>query len=255
MKKIIPILKLLIFIFITNFTSCKSQPDIITLPKNLDEAILYFQQKWTKQDLDSFKKQDEVLAVSELHFGVGRWIRNNWVYGERDTFFTNYFNSLGIFDADDISSIVLTSLHRTLNKKDIELDKQIETYKKYWKAISDRNEEKKIKAINTYNRFKIGDIISIYLPVDTTDDERVAFFAEFPTTEWAFNPKQDLLIKGKIIDKSVISDTSNLFFKVKIQSLNNHNTNFFMHTVKIKIGDKIELPLGLLNLELYNKQD
>ncbi|MFC0773523.1 DUF6794 domain-containing protein [Terrimonas alba] len=56
-------------------TSCKSQS---VLPKNLDDAVLYFQQKWTKAELAKFKNKPEEEAVTELHFGTGMWIRNNW---------------------------------------------------------------------------------------------------------------------------------------------------------------------------------
>ena len=168
------ILKLLTFIFTITLTSCKWQPARITLPKNLEEAVLYFQQTWTKQQLDSFKMKEETAAIADFHFGAGMWLRNNWLLGDRDTTFTNYFHTLGIFAPDDISSIVFTSLHRTLNKKAIDIDKQIQAYKKYWKVISDCNEKKRNVAVAIYNRFKVGDNISIFMPVDVSDNYRNA---------------------------------------------------------------------------------
>lgn len=75
-------------------TSCRSQTN---LPKNLDEAVLYFQQHWTKTELNSFKNKPEADAVTDLHFGTGMWIRNNWVHGDRDTALRNYFKELGIY--------------------------------------------------------------------------------------------------------------------------------------------------------------
>src|SRR5262245_47280679 len=128
------ILSRLIFLFTCLFalTSCQTQ---ITLPKNLDESVLYFKQRWTKGELDKFKNKPENEAVTELHFGTGMWIRNNWVQGNRDTALTNYFHSLGVNHPDDISSIILTSLHRALNNKDIQLNKQVDGYKAYWKPI------------------------------------------------------------------------------------------------------------------------
>ncbi|OMP75887.1 DUF6794 domain-containing protein [[Flexibacter] sp. ATCC 35208] len=126
-------------------TSCKTQ---IKLPQNLDEAVLYFQQQWTPAELDNFKNKPERDALVELHQSTGMWIRNNWVYGGRDTALRNYFKALGIHAPDDISSIILTSLHRTLNKKEIELDKQVETYKAYWQLIIDCNEKQKTQAVS-----------------------------------------------------------------------------------------------------------
>ena len=247
MEKTLRIFKLLTFIFIIILTSCKSQPVKILLPENLDEAVLYFQQNWTKQQLEIFKIKDERKAITDLHFGAGMWVRNNWIRGDRDTVFTNYFHSLGIFAPDDISSIVFTSLHRTLNKKNIDLDKQIEPYKKYWKEITDCNEKKKNMAVTTYNRFKIGDNISIFMPVDISDNYRNAVLYDCPTIEWTFDKKKDLLIKGKIIDKFFINDTSNVFFKVKIESLNNSKTEILMNTVKV--GDKKDFSLDGLRVE------
>ena len=241
------LLKLLIFIFIITLTSCKSQPAKIILPKNLDEAVLYFQQTWAKPQLDSFKIKDESKAIADIHFGAGMWLRNNWVRGDRDTAFENYFHSLGIFAPDDISSIVFTSLHRTLSKKAIDLDKQIETYKKYWKEITDYNEKKKNIAVATYNRHKIGDNISIFMPVDISYNYRNAVLYDCATIESTFDPKKDLLIKGKSIDKFFINDTSNVFFKVKIESLNNSKTEILMNPVKV--GDKKDFSLDGLRLE------
>jgi len=246
-EKTLQILKLLTFIFTISLTSCKSQPAKITLPKNLDEAVLYFQQTWTKQQLDSFKMKNERNAIADIHFGAGMWLRNNWVRGNRDTTFTNYFHSLGIFAPDDISSIVFTSLHRTLNKKAIDLDKQIEPYKKYWKEISDCNEKKRSVAVAIYNRFKVGDNISIFMPVDVSDSYRNAVLYDCPTIEWTFDAKKDLVIKGEIVNKFFINDTANVFFSVKIESLSNSKTQILM--TPVKVGDKKDFSLDGLKVE------
>ena len=243
----IRISKFLSFIFIITLTSCKSQQVKITLPKNLDEAVLYFQQNWTKQQLDSFKMKDERKAVADIHFGAGMWLRNNWVRGDRDTMFANYFHSLGIFAPDDISSIVFTSLHRTLNKKDINLDKQIEPYKIYWKEISDCEGKKKKAAVSIYNKFTTGDNISIFMPVDVSDNYRNAVLYDCPTIEWTFDAKKDLIIKGKIVNKFFINDTANVFFTVKIDSLSNSRTQILM--TPIKVGDKKDFSLDGLKVE------
>src|SRR5215211_5454838 len=85
---------ILFFACLFIFTSCKAQ---INLPENLNEAVLYFQQKWTKTELEKFKNKPEKDAVTELHFGTGMWIRNTWIHGNRNTALTNYFHSLGIY--------------------------------------------------------------------------------------------------------------------------------------------------------------
>lgn len=218
-----------------------------TLPKNLDEAILYFQQHWTKKELDSFKNKSENTAITDLHFGTGMWIRNNWVRGNRDTALTKYFHSLGIYSPDDISSIILTSLHRKLNKKSINLDKQIEGYKAYWKPIIDCEEKMKATAVSSYNKFKVGDKISIYMPVDNADGSRNAVIYNCPNIVWTFNVKRDLHIKGQIVNKYFINDSSNVFFTVKINSMNRTDTQILM--TDVKVGDKKDFSLQGLKLE------
>lgn len=234
----------LFLICLLTLTSCKSQ---ITLPKNLDEAVLYFQQHWTKTELNNFKNKPEEDAVTELHFGTGMWIRNNWVHGDRDTALRNYFKGLGIYAPDDISSIILTSLHRTLNKKDIELDKQVEIYKAYWQPIIDCNKKQKEQAVSNYNKFKVGDTITIYMPVDTADGSPNAVLFDCPTTEWTFDKGKDLTLKGTVIKKYFINDSANVFFTIKINNLNRKDTEILM--TKVKVGDKKDFSLTGLTIE------
>jgi hypothetical protein len=241
------ILNIYVLIFSICLTSCKSQPNKINLPKNLDEAVLYFQQTWTKEELDSFKVIEERKAITDIHFSSGMWLRNNWIRGERDTAFTNYFHSLGIFAPDDISSIVFTTLHRTLNKKSIQLEEQIEFYKKYWLEISDCKKKIKNVAVAIYNKFNVGDNISIFMPVDFSDNFRNAVYYDCPTIDWTFDSKKDLLIKGEIVKKFFINDTSNIFFTVKVKSLSNNKTQILMTSVKV--GEEKDFSLVGLKVE------
>ena len=235
---------ILFFICLFVLTSCKSQ---VTLPKNLDETLLYFQQQWTKAELEKFKNTPEQDAVAELHLGTGMWIRNNWIHGDRDTALTNYFHSLGIFHPDDISSIILTSLHRTLNGKDIQIDKQVESYKAYWKPIMDCHEKQKAKAVFIYNKFKPGDKITIYMPVDTSYGDRNAVLYDCPSTEWTFDAAKDLIIKGTVIKKYFLTDTANVFFTVRVTYMNRKDTPVLMKAVKT--GDTNDFSLTGLTIK------
>lgn len=235
---------ILFFTCLFALTSCKSQ---ITLPKNLDEAVLYFQQHWTKTELNNFKNKPEEDAVTELHFGTGMWIRNNWIHGDRDTALRNYFKNLGIYAPDDISSIILTSLHRTLNKKDIDLNKQVKTYTAYWQPIIDCNEKQKTQAVSNYNKFKVGDNITIFMPVDTADGSPNAVLYNCPTPEWTFDKSKDLTLKGTITKKYFINDTTNVFFTVQINYLHRKGTEILM--TKVKVGDKKDFSLKGLKIE------
>jgi len=239
LSKLTPFLACLLF-----FTRCQSQT---SLPKNLEESILFFQQHLSKDQLDQFKNKQEDHAVTDLHFGAGLWIRNNWIRSGRDTALTNYFDSLGIHHPDDISSIILTSLHRTLNQKDLQLTEQINRYKAYWDPIINCEKKQKAQAVTNYNRFKTGDHITIYMPVNTSNGHRNAVFYICPKTEWSFDQKKDLVIKGTVTKKYFINDTANVFFTVRIDSMNRKDTEILM--TEVKKGDQKDFSLKGLKIE------
>ncbi|WP_145854427.1 DUF6794 domain-containing protein [Pedobacter suwonensis] len=227
--------------------SSVSSPKTQAMPKNLEESISYLKNEWTSSELNSFKTKSEKQAVAEAHLGAGLWIRNNWIRGDRNVPLAKYFRSLGINHPDGISSIILTSLHRKLNNKKIDVDHQIEEYKIYWKPISECEEKAAFMAVKNYNRFNEGDHILIYMHVDNTDGSRNAVILDCPNVSWKFDPKTDLLIKGTVVKKYNINAPSNVFFTVKINSANRSDTDILMQ--KIKIGEDIDFSLIGLNIE------
>ena len=57
--------KILILLITCLFISCSLGQ--ISKPKDLEEAISYFQKRWSKRKLKKFKNKDEREAVAELH--------------------------------------------------------------------------------------------------------------------------------------------------------------------------------------------
>jgi hypothetical protein len=112
----------------------------VYIPKNLEECFSELKKVMTKKQLEEFKNKGE-SAIVEYHHGLGMWLRNNWGLwsGSR---LKKYFNNLGIFHPDDMSSIILTSFHRYLNNKDIKLGEQIKYYKDYWNKLKKEGKEK-----------------------------------------------------------------------------------------------------------------
>jgi hypothetical protein len=149
------------------------------VPKNLDDALTFLNCKWSSDEKENFKSKDERDAVSELHFGTGLSIRNSWELWEGKNSLTKYFNSIGIFHPDDISSIILTSFHRQLNNKDIELEKQLKYYKEYWDEA--RKAQKEIKfelsrqAKTEYETYGIGDNVKIAYTVSVNSGAVFAY--------------------------------------------------------------------------------
>ena len=129
----------------------------------MNDAISYFECKWPKADLDSFKIKEENTATVRLHFGTGMSIRNSWKLWAGTSEISKYFRNIGISHPDDMSSIILTSLHRKLNKKPIELEKQIKFYQDYW-AESERKQKERQK--EEFKEFKIGDKVEFSYDYD-----------------------------------------------------------------------------------------
>ena len=73
-----------------------------------------------------------------LHHTLGTYMRNNWHLWEQEEKKKNelvkFFNSQGIYHADDMSSMILESLSKLLVDKnaDIEFDRQVRMHKEFW---------------------------------------------------------------------------------------------------------------------------
>lgn len=216
-------------------------------PRNLREAVAFFEQHWSSKDKEAFRKAPEETATLDLHFSTGMWIRNEWIHGKRAPELVRYFASLDIHHPDDMSSIILTSLHRKLNGKAIDLDEQVKSYLAYWKPIRECIEATRAAALVTYREFSLGDTITIRMPVDTTEGRRNAFLYDCPTPDWTFDEGKDLVLRGKIVEKYFINDTANVFFTVRVQFLNQKDVQVLMRDVKA--GDTTKFSLKHLRVE------
>lgn len=120
-------------------------------PKDLDEAIVQLDRIFP----DSFKTQiynmSEDEFLSNTHMSTGMWIRNNWgLWKGKDL--AKYFNNLGIYHPDDMSSIILRCYYRHLHEKPYELDNQIAGYQDYWKRMEEH--QHKMQSDTAYVRQK-----------------------------------------------------------------------------------------------------
>lgn len=100
--------------------------------KNLDDAIQYIKGNVTDGSLVDFARGSEEDTYA-YHHTFGMAMRNGFnLWGESEL--SKWFNSKGILHADDMSGIILTSLHRNLNNVDIKLDQQINSYRTFWRG-------------------------------------------------------------------------------------------------------------------------
>jgi len=214
-------------------------------PKTIDNAISFFEKEWAETQLQDFKNESESDAVTKLHMSIGMWIRNNWIRTENDSL-KKQFNELGIFHPDDMSSIILTSLHRKLKNIPIDLKGQAQHYIDYWKPIIDRDEKSRKKAMLNYNKFKVGDEVKIYMQTIQSGGGYLAVINE-GDDNWVFNPKKDLKITGIITKKFFINSDTNVFFKLRIIKKNFSDIPVLMQTMKI--GKQYDFHIDKLRIE------
>ena len=108
------------------------------IPENLKECYLELDNIIDKTEdgkeyLQMFLQLNEEKAIVNAHHNLGQWIRNNWELWTGDSNLCKWFNSNQIQHPDDMSSIILTSYHRHMNGKDIELEKQINDIQNFYK--------------------------------------------------------------------------------------------------------------------------
>jgi len=101
------------------------------VPKDLDDCFTELDKKLSKEDIEKIKGGSEQQTIGLYHFGLGRWMRNNWGLwgGSR---LSKWFKEKGVWHPDHMSSIILTSFWRHLNNKPIMLDEQIRHYQDFW---------------------------------------------------------------------------------------------------------------------------
>lgn len=108
--------------------------DKLKSPCNLDEAIVSLGYIINPEDKEQFQEWFEEEFLGRTHHNLGRWIRNNWGLWDETSKLHKWFKAIGIWHADDMSGIILTSYYRKTHNIPIRLDEQIQNYIKYWKA-------------------------------------------------------------------------------------------------------------------------
>lgn len=129
----------------TNFTisinSVFMDEKIYSMPRNINECFLVLDEIFSesKEDFEWFKSASDSDAVSGLHNGLGRWIRNTWGLWSKDTELYSVLNNMGLWHADDMSSIIITSYHKKITGKKLALKEQVQYYNDYWSEYEKTN--------------------------------------------------------------------------------------------------------------------
>ena len=213
------------------------------IPRNLDEAISALDTIWSEEDKEWFKNTEEANAVAECHMGAGLWMRNAWIRSKVDTSLRDYFDSLGVHSPDDMSGIILTSFHRKLNNKDIDLKEQVQRSREYWQCVM----ESKQKAIEDYGKYKIGDKVRIFMQVIKDKESLRTVYHSCLRFADGFKKIMEFEIDCKIVGKYLQGDSTEGYFNLIIENKNLDSISIGEFVPVI--GDTLELKIRNLRFE------
>jgi len=91
----------------------------VYIPRDLSEAHKRIIELTAADKLDGFAKAEEKVVCKKLHFGIGRWMILNWNFYEGSRL-SHYLKEEGLLHPDDMAQYILRTLHRNLNKLELE---------------------------------------------------------------------------------------------------------------------------------------
>jgi hypothetical protein len=113
----------------------------IKIPASLEECFVWMKDGPSEETQREFKEMPEDKAVALSHHSYGRWIRNNWGLWAKDGPLYKLMTELGLDHPDDMSGLIITSFHRHLNGKSLDVEGQVKKYKDYWADLRKEEEE------------------------------------------------------------------------------------------------------------------
>lgn len=210
------------------------------IPKNLEDALNYLDCVWI--DKEAFKNKTEKDAVTDAHFSGGQWMRNGWELWEGKNSLYKQFKSLGVTFPEDISTIILTSFHRRLNNKAIDLDGQVREYKeakrRYELAGQERNKLAK--------KLTIGDTVSVTFSRNATRD---GYYLALMTYDASLDRPSTCFVRGIIKTKRKVKGSYNL--TIEITNTTNCDSSYYQ-SKEMVIGQIFSYNMTYFNLKVAN---
>ena len=104
--------------------------DTYYIPKDLDDCFVELDRLLGEKAVAEFKSGE--VTTTEVHFGLGMNLRNNWGLWTKESRLVKWFNGIGIKHPDDMSGIILDAYVDRLNDTEFDLDGQVKYYQDYW---------------------------------------------------------------------------------------------------------------------------
>ena len=106
--------------------------DGVYIPRDLYDCFKQLDKLMDADVKAKFMAFKDTEVDARAHKSVGFWLQNKWSLTEGSRL-SKYFNDMGVPHYDYMVSIVLTTYHRYLHKKDLGVKALVKQYKKHWK--------------------------------------------------------------------------------------------------------------------------
>lgn len=112
----------------------------IYIPVDLDDAIKHLNNIIDEDGINYIKNTQSDQTYG--HFGIGRWVRNNWGLWTKDSKLYEWFNNLGLEHPDDMSGIILDAFRAKLKNENFDLEANVKHYIAYWENLENEDANK-----------------------------------------------------------------------------------------------------------------
>lgn len=114
----------------------------VYIPEDIYDCLSELDKRITNSYQLEITNWEEDWAVAKTKENLGLVLRHDWKLwnGSR---LTVYFSKIGIYNAYDMSAIIIRSYHRYLNGKSIRLNEQVDTHAARWEKLKGSANEKK----------------------------------------------------------------------------------------------------------------
>ena len=99
----------------------KTMSEEVKIPKTKEECFALLDEMLSKEDKETIVKTEYTF---QLHFGLGMWIRNNWIYNrteeETNDFLKQFVDDeedLFVIHPDDCSDVIIQAYQKYLKGK------------------------------------------------------------------------------------------------------------------------------------------
>lgn len=234
------------------------KPDKMYKPKNLVEAMSQLDILLTKEDKKNIFDVTENDYITNSHFSIGIWIRNNWgLWAGQEL--AKYFNRLGINYPDEMSGIILRCYYRHIHNQDYKLEEQIKYYKDFWKKSQELGQRLKTDtAFARQERRKFEEYIR-----EKREKQKQSFPIGSKIKAWVDYTSGGLTtqIEGKIVDWRYVDEKGKrllpdgTYFKLKDIEAKIKVTEFIDKKMKNRVEKQNQMTTDELwvNIEVLRK--